>query len=414
MEIYTLRAFRSYNYRLYFAGQSVSLIGTWMQKTAVSWLVYSLTHSSFMLGVSMCASLLPSFIFSFAGGVTADRYNRYKVLLLTQALSMLQALLLAVLVAGGQYHVWAIIALSSLLGVINAFDVPARQALVYDIVEVGDLPNALALNSSMVHLSRLVGCALAGLLIEQVGHAACFGINTVSFLVVILSLKLMRLPQGLHKAKIHTKTGIAGALAYVRDSSLIASLLAILALTNLLALPFTVLLPVYTRDVFHGTAATFGCIDSILGAGAIFSAIFLAALKPCTDLRKVLLINTLVFGTGLILLALTSSYPLALIAVAICGFAMMSVTTAINTMIQTVVSPAMRGRVISLYAMSFFGILPVGYLLACALCRYIGLQNTVLLEGGAALLIGLLQMHLIKMDSNGKQAVPVYTLVQPE
>src|SRR6476661_5871897 len=195
VKITTFDAFKSRNYRLYFAGQSVSLIGTWMQKTAVSWVVYSLTHSKFMLGLSLFASMFPSFVFSFIGGVVSDRYNRYRVLLATQIASMLQAVFLTLLVLSKHYTVWEILALSSILGVINAFDVPARQSLVNEMVDDKKyLPNALALNSSMVNLSRLIGPAIAGLILEKFGDVFCFGLNALSFVAVIASILMMRLP----------------------------------------------------------------------------------------------------------------------------------------------------------------------------------------------------------------------------
>src|SRR5471030_1459041 len=196
MTITTFRAFKNRNYRLYFMGQSTSLIGTWMQKTAVSWVIYTLTHSTFMLGVTLFASQFPSFLFSLMGGVVSDRYNRYRVLLATQVASMIQATLLAILIFFNHYRVWEILSLSVLLGVINAFDVPARQSLVYEMVDdKNDLPNALALNSSMVNLSRIIGPALAGIVLEGLGDGACFLLNALSFVAVIGSLLLMKLPQ---------------------------------------------------------------------------------------------------------------------------------------------------------------------------------------------------------------------------
>src|ERR1700761_7712524 len=195
MNITTFNAFKSRNYRLYFTGQSVSLIGTWMQKTAVSWVIYSLTHSKFMLGVALFSSQFPSFLFSLIGGVVSDRYNRYKVLLTTQVASMIQATILAVLIFAGHYAVWEILMLSVLLGLINAFDVPARQSLVYEMIDdKKDLPNALALNSSMVNLSRLIGPAIAGFVLEKFGDGTCFLLNALSFMAVIGSLLLMKLP----------------------------------------------------------------------------------------------------------------------------------------------------------------------------------------------------------------------------
>src|SRR6201996_952977 len=196
----TFRAFSSRNYRLFFTGQSVSLIGTWMQKTAVSWVIYTLTHSTFMLGLTLFASLFPSFLLSLFGGVVSDRYDRYKVLLTTQIASLIQALLLAILILLKHYQVWEILSLSVVLGIINAFDVPARQSLVYEMVDdKADLPNALALNSSMVNLSRIIGPGIAGIVLESIGDGACFLLNALSFVAVIASLLLMKLPKYVKK-----------------------------------------------------------------------------------------------------------------------------------------------------------------------------------------------------------------------
>ena len=403
MKINTFSAFKSRNYRLYFTGQSISLIGTWMQKTAVSWVVYSLTHSTFMLGVTLFATMFPSFIFSFIGGVVTDRYNRYKLLLLTQLVSMVQAILLTILIYFEHYRVWEIISLSVLLGIINAFDVPARQSLVYEMVDdKKDLPNALALNSSMVNLSRLIGPGIAGIAIEKFGEDVCFGLNAISFIVVIISLLLMRFPK--YISKPHTKNifvELREGLIYIRRTPSIGFVLAMLALISLFVLPFSTLIPVYAKDIFHGTASTFGVIDSVIGLGAFSGAIFLASLKPGKDLRKILAINTFVFGAGLVLFSHTTYYPLALIFASIGAFGMMSQITISNTLIQTAVKPAMRGRVISLYAMAFFGMQPLGGLIIGVLSQKIGVKNTVLIEGLIALAIGCLHLrylHYNKFD----------------
>src|SRR6202012_4636469 len=228
----TFRAFKSRNYRLFFTGQSVSLIGTWMQKTAVSWVIYSLTHSTFMLGLTLFASLFPSFIFSLIGGVVSDRYDRYKVLLTTQIASLIQAVLLAVLILLKHYAVWEILTLSVILGIINAFDVPARQSLVYEMVEnKADLPNALALNSSMVNLSRIIGPALAGLVLEGLGDGACFLFNALSFVAVIGSLLLMKLPKHAHKAHKKNIFGeLREGLVYIKRTPSIRFVLLMLGL----------------------------------------------------------------------------------------------------------------------------------------------------------------------------------------
>ncbi len=398
MKISTFSAFKSRNYRLYFTGQSVSLIGTWMQKTAVSWVIYSLTHSKFMLGVTLFATMFPSFLFSFIGGVVADRYSRYKLLLLTQIVSMVQALLLTALIFFKHYSVWEIIALSVLLGIINAFDVPARQSLVYEMVDdKKDLPNALALNSSMVNLSRLIGPAMAGLVIEKFGEDVCFGLNALSFLAVIVSLLLMKLPE--YVPKPHTKNilgELREGLGYIKRTPEISFVLGMLALISLLVLPFTTLIPVYAKDIFHGTASTFGIIDSAIGLGAFSGAIFLASLKPGGNLRKILAVNTFIFGAGLVLFSHITYYPLALVFATIGAFGMMSQITISNTLIQTTVAPAMRGRVISFYAMAFFGMQPLGGLVIGSLSQHIGVENTVMGEGIIALLIGVLHLRFLQ------------------
>lgn len=398
MDISTFNAFKSRNYRLYFTGQSVSLIGTWMQKTAVSWVIYEKTHSNFMLGLTLFASLFPSFVFSFLGGVAADRYNRYKLLLLTQVASMVQAVLLTLLIFFKDYSVWEIIALSAMLGIINAFDVPARQSLVYEMVEnKADLPNALALNSSMVNLSRLIGPGLAGLALEKFGEDICFGLNAFSFIAVIGSLLMMRLPKFL--AAPHPKN-VFGELKegfqYIKKTPSISYVLLMLALISLFVLPFSTLIPVYAKDIFKGTASTFGVIDSVIGMGAFSGAIFLASLKPGRNLRRILAINILIFGAGLVLFSHSTYYPVALVFAAISGFGMMSQITISNTLIQTTVDPAMRGRVISFYAMAFFGMQPLGGLLIGTLSQWIGTPDTVMIQGLITLLIGFLLFRFLR------------------
>jgi MFS family permease len=401
----TFRAFSSRNYRLYFMGQSVSLIGTWMQKTAVSWVVYTLTHSTFMLGLTLFASMFPSFLFSLIGGVVSDRYNRFKVLLTTQIASLIQAVLLAILILLKHYAVWEIISLSVVLGIINAFDVPARQSLVYEMVDnKDDLPNALALNSSMVNLSRIIGPALAGIVLESLGDGTCFLLNALSFVAVIGSLLLMRLPA--YIKKVHTKNvfgELKEGMAYLKRTPSIAFVLIMLALISLMVLPFSTLIPYYAKDVFKGTASTFGVIDSFIGLGAFSGAIFLASQKAGANLKKILFINTLVFGVGLILFSHEKSYPLALAFVTLAGFGMMSQITVSNTLIQTTVEPDMRGRVISYYAMAFFGMQPLGGLLVGAISKWVGAADTLMGEGIAALLIGLLHWRYLRREKLKKQ-----------
>jgi MFS family permease len=376
-----------------------------MQKTAVSWVIYTLTHSTFMLGLTLFASQFPSFLFSLIGGVVSDRYNRFRVLLGTQVASMIQASILAILILAGHYAVWEILTLSVLLGVINAFDVPARQSLVYEMIEdKKDLPNALALNSSMVNLSRLIGPAIAGFVLENLGNGICFLLNALSFIAVIGSLLLMKLPK--YITQVHTKNvfgELREGMVYLKRTPSIAFVIMMLGLISLFVLPFSTLLPVYAKDIFKGTASTFGIIDSVIGLGAFSGAIFLASLKAGSDLKKILAINTLIFGVGLILFSHEGNYPLALVFATVAGFGMMSQITVSNTLIQTTVEPNMRGRVISYYAMAFFGMQPIGGLLIGSISKWIGTPDTMLAEGVVALLIGALHMRFLRKAKLKKQ-----------
>jgi len=391
MNINTFRAFSSRNYRLFFTGQSVSLIGTWMQQTAVSWLIYVNTHSEFMLGLSVFAGQFPTFLLSPLGGVVSDRYKRHQILLFVQAAAMLQALVLAVLVISKHYTTWQILALNAVLGIVSAFDVPARQSLTYDMVDnKSDLPNALALNASMVNLARLVGPALSGIVLQQFGAGVCFSLNAASFMAVIISLLLMKFPENItpvHKSKMFLE--LTEGLGYLKRTPAIGMLILMLACVSLLVLPFMTLLPVYAKVIFKGDAATFGYLNSAIGLGAIAGAIFLASLKTGTNLKNVLFINTVIFGIGLILFSHLTNLPLALLLVAIAGFGMMSQTTLNNTIIQTTVANHMRGRVTSYFAMAFFGMLPLGSLLVGSVSQYWGAPDTILAEGVAAIIIAL-------------------------
>ncbi|MGC3944700.1 MAG: MFS transporter [Chryseolinea sp.] len=393
-----LRPFSSRNYRLYFFGQSLSLIGTWMQRTAVYWLIYDQTGSSFMLGVAVFCTQFPSFLLSILGGVVSDRYNRFKVLLGTQVASLIQAAALTALVITGQYEVWQILALSVLLGVINAFDVPARQATVYDMMSnKDDVPGAIALNSSMVHMARLIGPALSGIVLEKLGASVCFAINAISFVAVIVSLLMMKLPH--HKIASHPTNAFAdlkNGFIYLRNTPEINRVMMMLALISLLSLPYITLLPVYAKDIFAGNASIFGYLNSFIGLGAITGAYFLASRSPGADLKGILFINTIVFGIGLLSFSHATMLPIALAFLSITGFGMMSQTTISNTLIQLAVTPTMRGRVISYYAMAFFGMQPIGSLMIGALSHRIGPQNTMLVQGIITIIIALIFLPFLK------------------
>jgi MFS family permease len=391
MKLPQFTAFKSRNYRLYFYGQSISLIGTWMQRTAVSWVVYTLTHSNVMLGLSLFCLQFPSFVLSIAGGVVSDRYNRFKVLMVTQVASLVQSLLLAVLVLRGNYAVWEILAISVLLGAINAFDVPARQSLVYEMVDDKEhLPNALALNSTMVNLARLLGPAISGIVLAKWGAGVCFLLNGASFLAVIISLLRMRLSPYIPKPRHQNAVGeLREGWQYLVHTPAIARVILLLAAMSLFVIPFSTLLPVYAKDIFHGNAATFGLINSFIGVGAICGSLYLTSANASTVMhrKKILRMNTIIFGVGLILFSYTHWFPLAMLFVVVSGFGMMAQTTMTNTIIQTTVTPEMRGRVISYFAMAYFGMMPVGSLLIGTVSQYAGTQNTVLGSGIMALIL---------------------------
>jgi len=388
-KISTFRAFKSRNYRLYFSGQSISLIGTWMQKTAVPWVIYIQTHSLFMLGLSAFATQFPSFLFSLFGGVVSDRYNKYRVLLATQILSLIQALLLAILVLSKHYTAWEIMGVSVILGIINAFDVPARQSLVYDMVDnKEDLLNAIALNSSMVNLAKIAGPAFAGIMLEKLGAGWCFMLNAISFVAVIISLLFMRFTKPItsDKSKKPIKE-LKEGFTYITTTPEIGFIILFISIMSLLVLPYDALLSVYAKDIFNGNATTLGYLNSFIGVGAIGGTIFLASLKDKSNLKTILLIATFIFGIGLISFSHITDIKWACVFAIMMGFGMMALSTISNTILQTTSIPEMRGRVISYFAMAFFGMRPLGSLLIGWISTYIGAPNTVLMEGIAALLV---------------------------
>lgn len=395
-------SFKNRNFRLFFAGQSVSLMGTWMQKTAVSWVVYSLTGSEFMLGVSVFFSLFPTALFSLYGGIVADRYSRYKILLATQIVSLLQATLLTLSVAFFDQHVvWIIILLGAVLGIINGFDMPARQSLIRDLIkDKANLPNALALNSSMVNLAKLIGPAIAGIVLEKFSDVACFGLNALSFIPVIFSLLLMKLPQpAIHsKAEKNLKREFAEAVGYIKSTPEVSSVIIFVGIMSLLVLPFTTLSPVFAKDIFNGSAYTLGIINGAIGLGAFVGALFLASLKQGANLSKVLVVNTLVFGLGLMLFSQILVLSLALLFIIVGAFGMMSVRTISNTIVQMHVPNQFRGRVISIYLMTLTLMMPIGSLIVSAVSQHIGVQATVLAEGFIALIIALVYGRYLKKE----------------
>jgi MFS family permease len=396
----TFRAFRNRNYALYFAGQGISQIGTWMQRTAVSWVVYTLTHSAFMLGLTVFASQFPSFVLSLYGGLIADRYNRYHILLITQSASMLQAILLAIFTLSGHYTVAGILGLSVLLGIVNAFDVPARQPLVHELVsDKADLPNALALNSSVVSLARIIGPALSGLVLVGYGAGICFLLNAISFVAVISSLLLMKLPAYTpRQEKKNLVSEFTEGFAYLKQTPQLSMTLLLIACFSLLVLPFDTLLPVFAKVIFHGDASTYGYLTSFMGLGAICGTVFLASLKKGTDLKRVLLVNTIVSGICLILFSHITNFPLALFVGVLAGIGTLSLTTICITIIQVHTAQHMRGRVMSYVALAFFGMLPLGSLLTGMVSHLVGAPDTLFGQGILALLIAVIFSNFLRRD----------------
>jgi len=402
MRYNTFSSLKNRNFRLFFIGQSISLMGTWMQKTAVSWVVYTLTQSKFMLGVSVFATLFPTALISLYGGIVADRYSRYKVLLLTQIVSLLQAVLLTLaIVFLKQFSVWIIIILSGVLGIINGFDMPARQSLIRDlIVDKTNLPNALALNSSMVNLAKLIGPAIAGFVLEKYSDVACFSINAISFIPVIFSLLLMKLPKITLPLKVNNnfKKEFCEAISYIKNTPEISSVIIFVGVMSLFVLPFTTLTPVFAKDVFHGSASTLGIIDGAIGLGALIGALFLASLKRGVNLSRVLAINTMALGFGLVFFSQILIFPLAMLFIIIGAFGMMSLRTISNTIVQVNVPNKLRGRVVSIYFMSFTMLIPIGSLLIGVISHYIGVQITILVEGLIALIVTCLYIKYLKRE----------------
>jgi len=395
------RAFASRNYTLYLIGRSVSQFGTWMQRTAVVWVVYSITHSPLLIGVAIFAEQFPSFIFSIPGGVAADRYNRYTIIKITQVTSMVQAVLLALLVITGHTLVWAILLLSVLLGIINAFDVPARQALIHDVVaSPDDLPNALSLSTTTASLAQLLGPALSGIVLSAFGAGVCFLLNAASFGGVILSLLFMKLPAYQPK-KTNKKvlTEFAEGFAYIKNTPDIALMVAMLAIVSLLVLPYNTVLPVFAKVVFHGNASTYGYINSFVGIGAVAGTIFLASRKPGVHLKRILFISTVLMGVGLICFSQFKNFPAAMFFAAIAGYGSIAQFTISNIVVQSDAAPEMRGRTMGILLMAIFGMMPLGSLLTGAVSEHIGASATVLAQGFIAIAIALLFVKYLTRPS---------------
>ncbi|MBS1524916.1 MAG: MFS transporter [Bacteroidetes bacterium] len=408
------RALRSRNFVLYFIGRAVSQFGTWMQRTAVIWVVYTITHSAFWIGVTIFAEQFPSFLFSFWGGVAADRYDRFRVIQVTQATSIVQAVLLAVLVLTGHTAVWAILVLSVILGVINAFDVPARQSLFNEIIaDPADLSNALSLSTATASLAQLLGPALSGIILASFGAATCFFINALSFVAVMVSLWLMDRPFYQPKSS-HKKVtrDFAEGFAYIWKTPSIGLVILMLSIVSLLVLPYNTVLPVFAKVIFKGDAKTFGYVTSVISAGAVAGTIFLASRKPGTHMRRILFVSTIVMGIGMIFFSQFKYFPLAMFFAAVTGFGSIAQFTVCNIVVQSESAPQMRGRAIGILLMAIFGMMPLGSVIVGAVSERIGAPATVLAEGILAICIALAFVKFLTKNTAGS-AVTDASLEEP-
>ncbi|ACU64564.1 MFS transporter [Chitinophaga pinensis] len=388
------RSLKHHNFRLHFIGQAISLIGTWMQRVAISWLVYRITGSALLLGLVTFLSLIPSLVLAPFAGSFIDRHNKFKVVMVTQIALMVQAGVLAAMVWLNYYSMIWISVLSLAQGLINAFDTTARQALMVDLVDdKEDLPNAIALNSSAFNAARLVGPALAGIILSSFGEDICFLINFLSFIAVICCLVMMKLALiPASRSDVNIWADLRKGYDYLRESPDLSSLILLLAASSLLVIPYTTLLPVFAKDVFHGDATTFSWFESAAGLGALFGAVFMATLKPGRDLIRLTILSSTVFAVALLGLAVSSSIVLALAATAATGGGLMIQNSAINTYLQTHASSEMRARTLSYYIMSYQGMLPIGSLVIGYLAHYFGVGVVVFAEGIMGILIVLVFM----------------------
>ena len=385
----TFRSLKYRNYRLFFGGQSVSLIGTWIQRIATPWLVYDLTKSVLLLGLVGFVGQIPTFLLSPIAGVLTDRWNRYNIMVTTQILSMLQAIILTWLVFSGKIQVWHIVILSGFLGCINAFDVPARQSFVIQMVEKKeDLSNAIALNSSMVNGARLLGPSVAGMLIAVTGEGICFMLNAISYLFVIWSLMLMKItPTDSKHARKSVFRELKEGISYTFGFAPIRYIILLLALVSLVGMPYTVLMPIFAKEIIHGGAHTFGFLMGASGLGALIGAFYLASRRNDKGLEKIIPLSAGVFGIGLIMFSFSHVFVLSLILMVITGLGMMLQMASSNTMLQSIVDDSMRGRVMSFFTMAIMGTAPFGSLLAGSSAKLIGAPNTVLI-GGISCILG--------------------------
>lgn len=377
------------NFRLFFIGQSISLIGTWIQRIALPWLVYDLTKSAFLLGLIGFAGQIPMFFIAPFAGVLTDRLNRYQLLIATQVFAMLQAFILAFLVLSGLINVGLILILNILLGCINAFDTPVRQSFFIEIIDKKeDLPNAIALNSSMVNAARLLGPSIAGVLIAFTGEGICFLINAVSYIPVVTSLLMMRIPKKLQpRNSSHVFNELKEGFTYTFGHKALKYIILLLALVSLMGMPYTVLMPVFAKEILHGGSHTFGFLMGASGLGALCGALYLASKKNVLGLGKLIAYSAALFGLSLLIFSFSRRFEFSIFLMIFIGLGMMLQMASSNTLLQTLSDDDKRGRVMSFYTMAYMGTAPFGSLLAGGLADIIGVAFTIGF-GGICCIIG--------------------------
>jgi MFS family permease len=384
------RALQYRNYRIFFMGQGVSLVGTWMQQVAMSWLVYRLTNSVLLLGVLGFAGQIPAFLLGPFAGVLSDRFNKHRILIITQSLAMVQATILAVLVITNTITIYWILALNIFSGIVNAFDTPTRQSFVINLIDKReDVSNAIALNSSLFNVARLAGPSIAGLVIAAVGEGMCFAFNAISYIAVLFSLLTLRIqfkPSSVNK-DARVWESLREGFNYVVGFPPIRVILMQIGLISLFGMPFSVLMPVFARDILHGGANTLGYLMGASGIGALTGALFLARRPSVLGLGRVIIVATILLGMGLICFSFTRVLWMSLLCILVTGFGMIVQMAANNTILQTIVEDDKRGRVMSFYSMAFLGMAPFGSLLAGTVANHIGVPYTLLICGFLCLLI---------------------------
>jgi len=387
----TFRALRHRNYRLWWSGQLVSLTGTWMQTVAQSWLVFQLTNSAFLLGLTGFIGSLPILLLSLWGGVVADRVRKRNLLVATQTTAMLQAFLLAFLTLSGRVRVEHVLIMAAILGVVNAFDAPTRQAFTVEMVGKEDLMNAIALGSTLFNAARILGPAIAGVLVAIIGPGGCFTVNGVSFLAVIAGLLAMRLPPSPRVATSESALhNLQEGLAYVRSNSTVLSLLALVGTTSLFGMSYATLMPIFARDVLRVGAQGLGFLTATAGIGALIGALTLASLGRFRRKGLLLTAGNLLFPTALAAFALSRFFPLSLLCLMLAGWAMVAQNATANTLVQTTVPDHLRGRVMSVYTMLFMGMMPFGNLQAGTIASRFGAPFAVGLGATICALAALL------------------------